>query len=207
MDALIHVVEHGVDSVEFVARTKRQNLANGGECGENRGVRPHFGHSALDATIPLTQGYRALVSIEDYERVSAHKWQVRHVPGTDYAQGSLPVVNGRRMTLLHRFILNIEDPEMLVDHANCNGLDCRRQNLRICTRAQNLANRKRGRVGAYLNIQSGQWYAKICINGKQTRLGNFSTKEEARQAYARAFVQHFGEFARLDPINGEQPYA
>jgi len=91
---------------------------------------------------------------------------------------------------------------MDTDHINGNGLDNRRSNLRVCTRAQNALN-----TGAYSNNKSGfkgvsldykykvKWRADIQVNGKQIFLGYFDTKELAYQAYVEACTKHHKEFA------------
>ena len=44
-------------------------------------------------------------------------------------------------TPLHRFVLDA-GPGDLIDHKNGNGLDCRRENLREATTAQNAQNQR-----------------------------------------------------------------
>jgi hypothetical protein len=48
---------------------------------------------------------------------------------------------GKNRTL-HRFILGVGDSSIIVDHANKNPLDNRRENLRVVTKAQNAWNAK-----------------------------------------------------------------
>jgi len=49
---------------------------------------------------------------------------------------------GRKVVLLHRFIMDANS-NSIVDHKNQNTLDNRRENLRVCSRAQNNRNRTR----------------------------------------------------------------
>src|SRR4051812_204373 len=100
--------------------------------------------------IPLTQGYVALIDDEDYERVAARKWHVTNTgKSTPYA-GTM-VRRGKRIRL-HRFLLDAP-AGLLVDHRNRNGLDCRRENLRLATHAQNQSNLIRPRKGTYRGVQ------------------------------------------------------
>lgn len=158
-------------------------------------------------------GHVALVDDRDYERVMNHKWHVQvsrvrthGAISTYYVQGN-PRHHAKGQYLLHRFILQITDPSIKVDHRNGNGLDNRRENLRVCTQAENLANRPKARKntsgfkGAY---RSGKkWAAIISDGGKRVKfLGTFETKEEAARAYDRAALEKWGEFAVLNfPVN------
>lgn len=163
--------------------------------------------------IPLTQGKYALVSDEDAPRVLAHKWSY-HGTGnyacrmirTTTADGQ-PV---RRKHMLHRFIMGDIPEGFDVDHINGNGLDCRRENLRIATRAQNIANTgaransRTGYKGVYLRVERMTYRAEITISGKRRNLGTYQTPEEAALAYDQAARKAWGKFARLNfPTNIE----
>lgn len=104
---------------------------------------------------------------------------------------------------LHRLILACpEDRD--VDHINGNKLDNRKANLRICTRSQNLMNRRPNRrdlpEGVYYtpvthDRKKGKVYlrrrpfmAAMQVKGKQKFLGYFATPEEAKARYEVAFA-------------------
>src|SRR3990167_7614488 len=121
--------------------------------------------------ILLTQGQVALVDDEDYERVSKYKWCMCG----RYAGRKLPRVKGqpRRSELLHRAIMGAEKGQE-IDHINRNRLDCRRSNLRFCTRPQNLANSDKGRrysrfKNVHLDKRNGRWRVTIRINRSEER--------------------------------------
>lgn len=107
---------------------------------------------------------------------------------------------------LHRLIVQCPDG-MDVDHINGDKLDNRKENLRICTRSENLANKEsasdsRKRLkGAYINKRSKniQWSSSINIPNsnprKQKHLGYFKTEEEAHEAYKNASLEIHGEFS------------
>src|SRR5438132_1563788 len=93
--------------------------------------------------IPLSNGQFATVDDEDYDLVARFSWTVsirRHTSyATAYGGG------GRKAAVriyLHRLIMappfGIE-----VDHINHDGLDCRRSNLRLCSRSQNFMNKRK----------------------------------------------------------------
>lgn len=152
--------------------------------------------------LPLTQGFFAIIDEADVILVSSRLWSTRRGNSTSYAQAANRSADGKwRPIKLHRFLWAAwgMGPAKEIDHKNRNGLDCRRSNLRAATRSQNEAN-KTGLAGRVLpkgvRRNRRKWEARLKKNGKQIYLGNFSTIEEAAQAYARGAAEHFGEFAR-----------
>jgi hypothetical protein len=89
-----------------------------------------------------------------------------------------------------------------VDHINLNGLDNRRDNLRLATNSQNNMNVRRYRNNKSgfkgVHLAKGRWRASIRLNYKLYHLGYFDTPEEAYGAYCEAAKERFGEFARFD---------
>lgn len=106
---------------------------------------------------------------------------------------------------MHRLIFSLKwTPTTEIDHKNGNGLDNRRENLRIATRSQNAANRfKRGGSSKFKGvcIAGKRWKAGIRQDGKSYHLGTFDTEEEAALAYNASATIRFGEFARLNEVN------
>lgn len=156
--------------------------------------------------ISLSRGLVALVDDEDYERVSRHKWYAHAGPNTFYGRSKSPSADGRPM-LLHHFILGI-DGRVRIDHANGNGLDCQRSNMRPATRQQNAHNtclrsdNKSGFKGVTWKKEKRRWEANIRIpGGKQIYLGRFLKREHAALEYDRAARAYFGEFACVNFAN------
>ena len=104
---------------------------------------------------------------------------------------------------LHRVIMNPPDG-MVVDHINGDGLDNRRQNLRICTQRDNVKNRKQNRNKAlYKGVSmrsNGLYRARITNYGVSFSLGDFDTAEKAAEAYNKAALIKFGAFALLNKV-------
>ncbi len=152
-------------------------------------------------TIPLTQGKVAIVDDEDYEELSKYNWSaLRGGSGVYYARRK----KDKKMLIMHRIILNAKYGEM-VDHINHNGLDNRKENLRICTNSQNQMNRKRNigvskYKGVHWSKHSNKWRARITKNGKNAHLGLFGSEKDAARAYNKKATILFGEFALLNDI-------
>jgi hypothetical protein len=149
--------------------------------------------------IALTNGGVAIIDDADYPLVAGKQWRwwQRRNPGPVYAVTDLG-------TKMHRVILGLNDPKVLTDHRNSNGLDNRRENLRIATNFQSVGNRRCwGRIGLkgvdfYPKCTQRPYRARIAINGKPTHLGSFSTSVEAAIAYDEAARSIFGEFASVN---------
>lgn len=106
---------------------------------------------------------------------------------------------------LHREILGLAagDPREC-DHVDGNGLDNRRANLRIATRAEQQCNRDKPdcslRRFKGVSVSGKRFVASITSNYKLIYLGTFDTEEEAALAYNLAALRLHGDFARLNVI-------
>jgi len=87
-------------------------------------------------TIPLTQGYEAIIDDEDFAEVSKYKWYASYTKHNKRWD-----VRNRPCGKLSRFLMKPNSDE-LVDHKNHNTFDHRRRNLRVCTKLENSRNRK-----------------------------------------------------------------
>lgn len=130
----------------------------------------------------------ALVSDEDYERLVRVKWYL-HRDGY--------VSNGHEA--LHRAVFGGEAKGWHVDHINRNKLDNRRENLRLCTNAQNSRNKVHPTTHTYRGVTragGGRYRATL----RQKSLGTFPTKEDAARAYNEEALRQYGEFALLNEV-------
>lgn len=137
--------------------------------------------------ITLTQDKTALVNDEDYEFLSQFNWYAQQSRYTYYAVRK----EDNERVYMHNEILIVSDG-MLVDHADGNGLNNQRYNLRPATEAQNRQNARiradnvSGYKGVSYHPVDKNWRARIQANGISHYLGAFNTAEEAADAYAIA---------------------
>lgn len=152
-------------------------------------------------------GRVALVDDADYDLVSRYKWHVHEQdrgpgrrPMGPYARAGIYRPSDRRtvMILMHILITGIHTG---IDHANGNGLDNRRENLRPAGQRLNMANTRPivGKSSRFkgVRLHEGKWDARIRI-GRSVYLGKFDDEEAAARAYDAAALAAWGEFARLN---------
>jgi hypothetical protein len=139
------------------------------------------------AEITLTNGGVALVDDEDVAKLAGHCWYLIRNRRGMYAKT-------RRNVAMHRLILNLNDGRRHVDHINGNGLDNRKQNLRVVSVAENLGNRQKKIAGSskYVGVckYKDKWHASISVDYKRINLGRFKTEEDAFAAYQAARRQY-----------------
>jgi len=156
--------------------------------------------------IKLTQNQYTLVDDEDYNKLNQWKWCALYQPSVDdfYAVRHSPLKNGKRITIyMHRLISNAPRDKQ-VDHISHATLDNRKQNLRICTQAQNQHNTKlrKNTSSKYKGVSwckiNKKWLTQIRINTRGVYLGSFKSEIQAARAYDRKARELFGEFALLN---------
>lgn len=149
--------------------------------------------------IPLTQGKFALIDDADAERASQFKWYTQR-NGDHYYAFTKP---GGKPLSLHRFLMSAKPGEW-IDHINNNGLDCQRSNMRLCTHAQNMRNRKIHRTNrsGYKGVDwhNSMWRAKLRVDNQNIELGYYRDVRDAARAYNRAALKYHAEFARLNDL-------
>jgi hypothetical protein len=150
--------------------------------------------------IELFSGDVAVVDDEDWDRLRDLKWFVIRDLATNYAYTRI----NRKAVKLHRLIMGVTDPKIQVDHLDGDGLNNRKENLRIATGHQNQGNRRKLKPassrfkGVCFNKRTKKWKAQIKRHGKKVHLGTFSDEIAAAQAYDIAAIEYFGAFANLN---------
>lgn len=151
--------------------------------------------------IRTSNGFDVAVDDEDYDLVSRHTWRAIPYRKTYYANMSVVfnvgAVRISSTVKMHRFILGVSRLTQ-IDHADMNGLNNVKSNLRFCTVGQNRANtnppitNRSGYKGVHRTKYS--WVA----NCAGEYIGSFRDKEQAALAYDRAARARYGEFARTN---------
>lgn len=145
---------------------------------------------------------RALIDIEDVDKVSKYKWCLRN-----------GYVYNNKVGKLHRYLINPSDDEV-VDHKDNNKLDNRKDNLRICSQQQNLMNKSKRRgscssqyKGVCWSRCAKKWHARIQINGKPKSLGCYTDELTASIVYDKAAILYHGVYCKLNhPIENYTDY-
>lgn len=146
-------------------------------------------------------GLISLVDNDDYNLISKYSWHLSSF-GYARARATVDIGIGRKHILMHRVIMG-NPIGMDIDHISGNKLDNRRENLRVCTRMENLRNSKikktntSGFKGVSWDKKRNMWRARITVGGEEIHIGSYAKKEVAKMEYDKMAVKFFGEFARL----------
>lgn len=147
--------------------------------------------------VALTHGYVATIDPEDWGKVKGHNWFALRIGRYVYAQAAGGL-------LMHRLIANAPKGK-LVAHINGRRLDNRRENLRVCSRAD--VNNSHRKVNT--NSQSGVkgvvtemdprtgrafYRAQITVSGNRYRK-RFNCKDKAAAWIAQTRGELLGAFA------------
>lgn len=152
----------------------------------------------------------ASIDDEDYDVVSKYNWVIEIRRGDrQYAIASIKVgVNKFKHIYLHRLIMGFPKG-LVVDHIDHNGLNNRKNNLRIATHRNNSSNQKvnKANTSGYKGVHYYKGYKKysvtIMANGKQIFGGYFLDKTDAAKKYNELAIEYHGEFAYLNKIPNE----
>lgn len=172
--------------------------------------------------ILLSKGYFAVVSKEDYKRVSKYNWYVN--VQADPRTGDVVKVYAYRKSsakersrgaptyiYLHRFLTGVvfAGRDVVVDHINCDTLDCRRRNLVVTGQSHNLGNMATTKRPVNIGTPRGAkpvkhkqqrtgktvitgWRGRIKVRGKEYySRTTFSTAERAGRWYVRVHRVYF----------------
>ena len=155
----------------------------------------------------LTCGAQVLLDDEDYDRLPKSGWYLSrkeiHNPNTDYAVHD-------DYGKMHRWIMGFmpnEGKELVIDHINRNGLDNRKENLRIVSCS---TNKKNGSIyknstfnfnGVRLEVSKEGWCRfraqwnegepRVCKDGKRRgkmRTKSFSFKPDNFEQAKKQFI-------------------
>ena len=144
--------------------------------------------------------YIALVDDSDYEYLNQYSWSISNCGGYKYARA---FIENKKISM-HRLIMGANGFNTVVDHIDHNTLNNQKENLRVCTRAQNQANTysRPNTTSRYLGVcwysRDKRWVAKLQSNYKKIVIGYFKDETEAAKAYDSKAKEIHGEFANLN---------
>lgn len=146
--------------------------------------------------IELTQGYATIVDDCDYEYLSQWSWYANVVKPGYVRAIRAENKDGKRVSYkMHRVIMNAPQG-MFVDHLDMDPLRNTRDNLRLCTHAENLHNSRKRAASVYKGViktgKNGRWSAYI----QNDHLGTYSHPVAAAMVADEESRQRYGEFAR-----------
>lgn len=151
--------------------------------------------------IKLNKGMVAMVDDSDFDWLNQWNWQAYKRKHTFYAERHGPA---HKMIKMHRLILGF--PDKIVDHADMNGLNNQRNNLRLASTQQSASNRH-GNInstskykGVSLDRTKNLWHAQIMTNKINKHIGFFKNEVDAAVAYNEVAIKSHGEFAHLNKL-------
>lgn len=153
------------------------------------------------------------VDDEVYEELNKWHWHYSagYVERTIYIS-KIKGVTKTRHVKIHREILNITDVNICIDHIDGNPLNNQRNNLRIATRSQNMANRKKskpGKYSKYLGVSKSrttkskklyEYWIASCRKDNKIQQIVCKTEIEAALAYNEMALKYHGEFSTINKI-------
>ncbi len=149
---------------------------------------------------------QTLLDDADYEQLKGFSW---HMNSYGYAQRCVAKrIAGKREAKTFSMAREImkAPSDLQVDHINHDKLDNRKENLRLCSQAENLLNKpfNNGKnylvKGVYYRKGRRQWYVVLEAKGIRHYVGSYLSQIEAICAYNKAAKKYHGEFAYLNPI-------
>lgn len=128
--------------------------------------------------------------IDDYQLIKDYHWETNN---SGYVTS--------RQVRLHRLIMHVDDPNLMVDHINHDVSDNRKCNLRIVDAYLNSLNSKTptnntsGYKGVGFSKQKNKWEAKISVKGKLIHLGFYTNIEDAIMARKEGENKYHREYS------------
>ena len=141
-----------------------------------------------------------------WKKSNGFRGQVGDLAGRLNSDGYIRVgIFGRQYPahVLAYLIVNGEYPKGRLDHwDNCRSNNAY-SNIRECTQIQNLANTRLGSTNTtgfkgVSMLPNGKFGAWITINQKSRNLGSYDTAELAHEAYRKAALEEWDEFAKFE---------
>lgn len=155
--------------------------------------------------IRLSKRIFFLIDSEDYKKVRKYSWYPAVVKKKKGSIIYVKTIFRNKHLYLHNLLVK-KPKHKFIDHINRNGLDNRKQNLRVATKLENMFNRlsgkknKTGYIGVLKNKRAPihPYYGRVTKNGKSYVVGYYKTAIEAAIARDKKAKELHGEFAMLN---------
>lgn len=149
-----------------------------------------------------TTGDEFLFDLEDYDLIKQYIWNTKKDSRNKEDSAYWYAVSGNQnneRVWMHRLVTHCP-PDKVVDHFNHKTLDNRKENLRVCERAENSQSQRlrpdntSGHKGVYWDKSRNKWMANIMAFGQYHYLGRYEKYEDAVAAREAAEEKYFKEF-------------
>lgn len=141
-----------------------------------------------------------IIDLEDVDKLKNHTWNLQN---SGYLSARMTINNKSKINHIHRFILDITDANICVDHYDFNKMNNKKSNLRICTKAENNQHREhvwKLNTTGYRGVchYKDRYVAQVKHNNIVYRLKESYNKEELAQiaSFARAYILPFSKDAQ-----------
>jgi len=145
---------------------------------------------------------------DDLEKIINYKLTVHNKKGSELFYVITSIKNNDKFKTvgIHRIIMQCPDG-MDVDHINHNPLDNRKENLRICTRSQNIMNSRKLRnnvtskyKGVHFQKNRKKYRSRIMVNGIRYEVGSFDKEIDALNAYNEAALKYHEKYCCISNL-------
>ena len=132
-----------------------------------------------------------MIDIEDINILDKYTWSIDYSVRNNNIR---KVARNSTVGLLHRYLLNIKDPNIMIDHINRNPLDNRKKNLRLANNSINQRNKKMqsnntsGIVGVRFNKNLNIYTARIATDQKR-KSKSFSVNKYGKDKVLELAIQ------------------
>ena len=120
-----------------------------------------------------------IIDKEDYDKIKFYSWYIS-------AAGYLVAKMNGIVRKFSRYIMNVTDPNIFIDHINSNILDNTKQNLRLSNHgknSQNKSKRKNKTSSKYMGVtyhkNNKKWESRIIFKGVSIPIGTDSNENYA----------------------------
>lgn len=161
----------------------------------------------IDISTPKHPNTFSKVDDADFDWLNQWKWTAIQEGKRIYAHRYFKNdKKNYRWVRMHKMIMGTPTG-FHTDHINGDGLDNRRENLRVCTPSENYHNnfghkdREGKSIGVVYDKRHNRFYARINNKYKCIYIGCFKSEQEASDAYKAKSIELFGKFSPFF-ING-----